>query len=61
MTLQVKDAAAGDRPELRLLDGVEAAMAGPQAGEIVAARAEMERDLLVPVGTIGRPPYRLAQ
>jgi len=60
MALQVQDAAAGDRPKLRLFNGIEGATPGPQVGKIVAARAEMERDLFIPMGTIGRPPYRLA-
>src|SRR6266481_5579150 len=60
MTLQVQDAAAIDRPQLCLFNGIEAAVPGPQACQIVAARAEMERDLLIPMGAVGRPPYRLA-
>jgi hypothetical protein len=60
MALQVQDAAALDRPKLCLLDGVEAAVSGPQARKIVAARAEMQGDLLIPMSAVGRPPYRLA-
>jgi hypothetical protein len=37
MTLQVQDAAAIDRPEFRLFDGVEAAMPGPHSRKIVPA------------------------
>src|SRR6266436_4588857 len=60
MALQVQDAAAGDRPQLCLFDGVETAMPSPQAGKIVPARTEVQGDLLIPVGTVGRFPYRLA-
>src|ERR1700730_12640559 len=59
MALQMPDAVAIDRPEFGLLDGVEAAMPGPQASKIVATRAEMQGDHLIPMGAVGRLPYRL--
>src|ERR1700730_18366053 len=59
MTLQVQNAVAIDRPELCLLDGVEAAASGPQAGKIIATRAEMQGDHLIPMGAVDRLPYRL--
>jgi hypothetical protein len=60
MTLRVQDTAALDRPQVRLFDGVEAAASGPQTCRIVTARAEMQGDLLIPMGPVGRPPYRPA-
>ena len=56
MALQVGEAFAFDRGQLRLLDGVQLTATGPQLGEIVAARTDMNADTLVPVGTIGAIP-----
>ena len=56
MALKVEDMAPVDRPELRLFNRVQAAAPRAQAREIVTARAEMQRDLLVPMGAVGRSP-----
>src|SRR5271167_1072034 len=56
MALQVGKALACDRRQLRLLDGIQLTAPGPQLGEIVAARANMDADTLVPIGTIGAVP-----
>ncbi len=56
MALQVGEALAFDRRQLRLLDGVQLTAPGPQVGEIVAARANMDADSLVPIGTISAVP-----
>jgi hypothetical protein len=56
MALQVGEALAFHRRQLRLLDGVQLTASGPQLGEIVAARANVDADTLVPAGTIGAIP-----
>ena len=58
MALQVGEALAFHRRQLRLLDGIQLTATGPQIGEIVAARADMDAHALVPVGTIGAIPLR---
>jgi hypothetical protein len=56
MALQVQDTLVGNRPELGLLDRVEAAAPFAQGGQIVAARPEMDANLFVPMGTVDRSP-----
>src|SRR5262249_59483787 len=56
MALQVQDTLAGNRPELGLLDRVEAATPFAQGGQIVAARPKMDAHLFVPMGTVDRSP-----
>jgi hypothetical protein len=60
MALQVGDALSFDRWQLCLLDCVQLAVPRPQLGEIVATGTHMDADPLVPVGTIGAVPRRLA-
>ena len=60
MALQVEDTLAGNRPQFGLLDRMEPAAAFAQHGQIVAARAEMNADLLVPMSPVDRAPRRLA-
>src|SRR5437764_4220258 len=56
MALQMDEAPAFDRRQLRLLDGIQLTASGPQFGEIVAARANMDADTLVPIGAIDAMP-----
>src|SRR5438270_4746043 len=56
MALQMGEAFAFDRGQLRLLDGVQLTATGPQLEEIVAAQSDMNADALVPVGAIGALP-----
>src|SRR4030088_102979 len=56
MALQVDDPLAVDCGQLRFLDAVETAMSGAEGGEVVAARADMDADTLVPVCTIDAAP-----
>src|SRR5207237_9761159 len=61
MALQMDEAPAFDRRQLRLLDGIQLTASGPQFGEIVAARANMDADTLVPIGAIDAMPLGFGQ
>ena len=56
VALQMEHAQPLDRPELGRLDRVQPAAPGAQRIELIARRAQMDRDPLVPVGAIGGPP-----
>src|ERR1700681_2186940 len=56
MALQVDDTLAVDCGQLRFFDAVEMAVSGAEGSEVVAARADMDADTLVPVCAIDAAP-----
>src|SRR5689334_14770775 len=58
MALQVKDPLTRDRRQLRLLNRVQFAVSGAEVRQVIAPRADMDADTLIPVSTIGAVPLR---
>ena len=56
MALQMKDALAGDQGKLCLLNRIQSAVTGPQIGELITARAEMDTDPLAPIRAVDTAP-----
>ena len=56
MALQVNDPLAPHRRQFRLVDGIEAAVPLPQAGQVIATGREIDADPLIPVRSVDAAP-----